>query len=378
MSLFGGKKKEQEPVFDGLLGIDIGTLGMKVVEVTLEKGKPRLTTYGYSEFAEKSLSAESGFLADIPKAVAILKRIFTEAGVKAKKGVAALPASEVFHTIVSIPVPQKRSDDIRPAIEAQAKKFFPLPIEEMVLDSTILDKDLLPAENPQTPAATTDSAPAEKKAKFMRVLLTGAPKTLIQKYIDLFAQANIELVSLETEVFAMSRALVGDDPSRVMIVDIGGKRTNVTIVDHGVPFLTRGIKAGGESITQALAAGMGLTVGEAEKVKRDLAFSGDAMPKPLEEAMKPIVHEMRYALELYSQQSAEQGGVEKILVTGGSAHLPGLDPYLTSVLGVNVYVGNPWSWIATPPDAQAVLEEVGPRLAVAAGLALRIAKSDRV
>lgn len=384
MSLFGGGKKQEEPVFDGLLGVDIGTLGVKVVEMSMEKGKPRLTTYGYSEFT--SGQAPESLLLDTGKAADILRKVMKDAGVKSKKAVAALPAPDVFHTIVSIPIPKSAKDDIRPAIEAQARKFLPLPLEEMVLDSTVLDKDLMP--KPEAPAGKkTDEKPAEespapvaadKKAKFMRVLLTGAPKALIQKYIDIFTKAKLELVSLETEVFAMTRALVGDDESRIMIIDMGGKRTNVTIVDHGIPFLTRGIKAGGETVTQALAAGMGVGASEAESMKRDLTFAEGAMPKPLEEALKPLVHEMKYAQQMYADQDFHDNrSVEKIFVTGGSAHLPGLDPYLTASLGVNVYVGDPWARVAVPPEARPVLEEVGPRLAVAAGLALRIAEKEK-
>ncbi len=103
MALFGGSKKSTEPVFDGLLGVDIGTVGVKVVELTMENDKPRITTYGYAE----SSGGQGDFstLAHPEQVADMIKQICKEAGTRAKKAVAALPASEVFHTIVSIPVP---------------------------------------------------------------------------------------------------------------------------------------------------------------------------------------------------------------------------------------------------------------------------------
>lgn len=360
MALFGGAKKASEPVFSGLLGVDIGTVGVKMVELTMEGGKPRLTTYGYAEApaGQTDLSA----LSDPQKIADIMRRVSKEAGIRAKKAVAALPASEVFHTIVSIPLPSSPTEDLRPAIEAQAKKVFPLPVEEMVLDSVVLDKDML-----------KNAGRGEGKERFIRIFLTGAPKTLIQKYLDLFAKVGLDLVSLETEVMSLVRALVSHEDAQIMIVDIGGKRANVIIADGGIPFLTRGIKGGGEEITRALAKSMGISESEAEAAKRDLGYGEDTLPKPLQDALQPMVHEMRYAIQMYADQAFhDHRNVEKILITGGSAHLPGIDQYVTSALNVNVYIGNPWARISSPVEARPILEEVGPRLCVAAGLALRI------
>lgn len=363
MALFGGAKKTAEPVFSGLLGVDIGTLGVKIVELTMENGKPRLTTYGYAESPAGQIDLST--LSDAPRVVDMIRRVCKDAGVRAKKVIAALPASEVFHTIVSVPTPASATEDLRPAIEAQAKKVFPLPVEEMVLDSVVLDKELLKSAG--------KSEGKGEKEKFMRIFLTGAPKTLIQKYIDLFAKTGLELISLETEVMSLVRSLVSEEEGQMMIVDMGGKRTNVIIADGGIPFLTRGIKGGGEEITKALAKSMGIAEADAEIAKRDLGYGDVALPKPLQDALQPVVHEMRYALQMYADQGFhDHRTVDKILLTGGSAHLPGIDPYVTAALNVNVYVGNPWARIAAPLEARPILEEVGPRLCVAAGLALRI------
>ncbi len=372
MALFGGSKKGTEPVFNGLLGIDIGTVGVKVVELTLEKEKPRLTTYGYAEIT--SIQNDLSLLLEPDKIANMIKSICKDAGVRAKKAIAALPASEVFHTIISIPIPSSPLEDLRPAIEAQAKKVFSLPLEEMVLDSVVLDKEAL-----KNAGKNEGAAASEGKERFIRIFLTGAPKKLIQKYLDVFTKAGIELVSLETEVMSLVRALVSEENAQIMIVDMGGKRSNVIIADEGIPFLTRGIKGGGEEITRALAKNMGISEADAEVAKRDLGYGVQELPKPLQEALQPMVHEMRYALQMYADQAFhDHKTVEKIFITGGSAHLPGIDAYVTAALNVNVYIGDPWARIATAPEAREILEEVGPRLCVAAGLALRITEKGIV
>lgn len=368
MGLFGKKKVEH---FEGMLGVDVGTSGIKVVEIIPENGRLRLSRYGYSEPAG-SVKFEGSLLDDAPRAAETLRKIMKESEMKATRAVASLPSSKVFHAMITLPVPKDPKEDLRPIIEAQARKLLPLPLEEMILDSNILDKDLLPkAGLPKT--AEPAPEPTDKSKKYIRVLLTGAPKALVAKYVEVFRLAKLELVSLETEVFAVVRSLVGKDKSRVMIVDMGAERTNIAVIDKGVPYLTRGIKSGGNAITQALATSMSVSFEEAEAMKRDLAYSStQGLPAPLEEAVKPVLHEIKYTLQLYAEQSFHDNStVEKIVITGGSSHVPGLIPYLTAALNVNVYHGDPWARVATVPEARPVLDEVGPRLAVAIGLAMR-------
>jgi type IV pilus assembly protein PilM len=369
MSFFRQGKKTEH--FDGTLGIDIGTSGVKIVEIVSERGRLKLSRYGYSEPA-KGVENYTRLLDDTPRAVDMLQRVLKASDMRGTRAVASLPSSKVFHAMITLPVPRSAKEDLKPLIEAQARKLLPQPLEEMILDSNILDKDLLPKHD--TDKAAANALPSEDKdRKYIRVHLTGAPKVLVAKYVEIFRLAKIELVSLETEIFAVIRSLVGKDKSRVMLVDMGADRTTISVIDRGIPYLTRGIKCGGNAVTQALAANMGVSFEEAEAMKRDLAFSeSQTLPPPVEQAIMPIVHEIKYALQLYSDQDFhENNSVEKIVITGGSSHVPGLIPYLGAALNVNVYHGDPWARIATVPEARPVLDEVGPKLAVAIGLAMR-------
>lgn len=372
MGLFGGKKHEQ---FDGVLGVDLGPSSVKIVELVQEKGRMRLSTYGYSEFAEPS-PEPFAFLDNPDKAASVMRRIMKDAGMRATRAVATLPSASVFQAIVTIPIPKDDKDDLKRLIETQAAKLLPMPLSEMILDSNVLDKDLLPKNDALKKSdAPEEGAHQEEKRKHIRVLITGAPKALVEKYVELFRRTKIELTSLETEVFALIRALVGKDKSRIMLVDMGFMQTNIAIVDKGIPYLHRSMKGGGAVITQALATSMSMNYGDAERMKRDLAPQDHAQepPKVVKDALANFVHEVRYALEMYAQQDFHQNtSVEKIVLTGGSAHLPSLDTYLTKELNVNVYVGDPWARIAAPPALRPVLEEVGPRFAVAIGLAMRM------
>lgn len=354
MSLFS-----KSPVSSSYLGIDIGFGGVKLVELKNEKGRGRLVTYAYANLPADSL--DKSLINDIPGTAALIKEMIVKSRATAKKTISALPISSVFSSIFN--VPSGNDKELKEAVEVQAKKLIPMPLEEVALDTKVIDK-------------TDKSATAGKSSS--RVLVTAAPKTLVTKYVEIFKQAGLELISLETEAFAEIRALIGKDRSTIMVIDVGSLRTNIMVVEAGIPFITRSIATGGTSITATIARTLGIPMEQAESMKRDIksmqafAPTGDLNPI-LSVLVKPILDEIRYSFNLY--QGQETGGppkrIDKIILTGGSALLPRLPEFLTQQMNVNTYLGNPWARIVYPPDLRPLLDELGPRFAVPIGCAMR-------
>lgn len=358
MGLFGGSKAKS------FLGVDIGARGIKVVEIGSEKSRPTLLTYGYTE--ERIGEIVASPFDDVRSTGAVLADLCKQSGVKTTSAMAALPISSIFSAIVAVPR-KKDEKEIKPLIDAQVAKLAPLPLAEMITYSTFIDPL-------RAPVAVKGAPPLPKGPDYVRVLVTGAAKSLVQKYIELFRVAKLNLQAIDTESFALIRALVGKDRGAIMIVDIGSTRSSITIAEKGIPFLSRSINAGGATLTRTLMEQTKVSEGEAEQMKLDLGNAGSVgtMPPMLASALAPIVHEMQFALQLYGRMElTEIKRVEKIILTGGSAHLPALPEYLASQLNINCYRGDPWARVATPPPLRPVLDEIGPRMSVAIGLAMR-------
>jgi type IV pilus assembly protein PilM len=217
--------------------------------------------------------------------------------------------------------------------------------------------------------------------KYQEVLITAAAKTMIQKYTSIFALAGLELLSLETEAFALIRSLVGRDKTTTMIVDIGAYRTNIVIVENGIPYVNRSLAVGGLSVTKEVAAALGLSEDQAETMKLDAAAlgalyqnpgQGGDFPKVFEKVFAPVVTELTYSANLFLGQKAnESKRIEKIILTGGGALLPNLPEHLAKALSLRVYVGDPWARVVYPDPLRPTLAQVGPRFAAAVGLAMR-------
>ncbi|MDD5031744.1 MAG: type IV pilus assembly protein PilM [Patescibacteria group bacterium] len=343
MSLFSSGKS--------YLGIDIGTASIKVVELGREAKGLRLLTYGFTENLGEIESKD--WQSDVEYTAKIINEVCRKAKTVSRNAVAALPTFSVFSSIINLAnVDQK---DLASAVHWEAKKVIPLPLEEMVLDWKKIEG-------------------GENKDKNIKILLTGAPKALVKKYINIFKEAQLSLLSLETETFSLIRSLLGNDKSTVIIVEVGMSTTDIYIVSEGIPVLSRSIDVGGLAITKAISNNLGVGSERAEQFKYDLGVgssdsSEDVVPKAITETISPIINEIKYLLNLF--ESKGSGKVEKLILSGGSSLLPNLVNYLSKILNIKVIIGDPWARVSYPVDLEPILSELGPKLSVAIGLAMR-------
>ncbi|MEA3249687.1 MAG: type IV pilus assembly protein PilM [Patescibacteria group bacterium] len=363
MGLFGSKKKSY-------LGIDFGSGGIKLVELKSEKGRAKLFTYA---FTERMPGAEPLNLVDAPEEAAdLLKKMLAKAKVTTSRAITGLPVASVFSSVVT--VPRGNEKEINDAARWQAKKLIPVPLDEMQLDFKPINGYGKKAKKEKK---TGGKGKGDEEKKTVQVLITGASKAMIEKYIKVFGRTGLDLASLETETLALIRSLVGKDRSTTMLVDIGASRTNIIIVENGIPYVTRSVDMGGVSLTRAMAKTLSMDLKGAEEMKTDIKsvstlYPGEGMPKIFEKTMAPMVTELQYSINLYTGQAAEgeEKGVEKIILTGGTAALPALAGYFSGQLNMKVYVGDPWARVAYPGDLRPVLDEIGTRFSVAVGLAM--------
>jgi len=347
MSLFSFSK-------DNLfLGIDIGDSSLKMVELKKKGRKIYLSNYAFSEnISEINFNK----IEDVSYLAQAISKVRKEAGMFSDRVTASLPTFSVFSSIINIVNADKKS--LETAVNEEAKKVIPLPLEDMILDWKVVP-------NKEGKIPTSGS---------MQIFLTGSPKKLVRKYIDVFKAAQLNLASLETETFSLVRSLVGDDKSTMMIVEIGANSTDLSIIRESIPVLNRSLSICGATVTKALEEKLGMSFAQAEQFKLDLSTSlkvnsQEEIPQLIMKALEPIVVEMQYLIDFFRSQN--NGDIEKIVLSGGGALLLNLADYFSKRLNVKVIIGDPWNRVNYAEELKPILSEIGPKLAVAIGLAMR-------
>lgn len=337
------------------VGVDVGTASVKVVELERGSTGPRLATYGLIELESDVIRNNS---ADMQKVVTTaINEITKQAQVQSKRAVSSLPGFSVFTSLIDLP---KMTDkELSQAIKYEAKRYVPIPLDNMVLDWKVVNvRDVTTKEG----LGSTS----------MQVLLTAAPKALVDRYVGIFRGTTLKLVGLETEAFALTRSLIGNDRSPILVLDIGSSATDVIVAANGFPVLNRTLEAGGKVLTETIAQSLNVSLARAEQFKRDLGINqhGQPLPPAIQSVLARIVGEIQNTLKLYYGKPSSQK-IAKIVLTGGASQLGGLSKYLEEEINIKTFVGNPWARIAYPEALARILQEIGPNFAVAIGLALR-------
>lgn len=358
------------------LGIDLGAGSVKLVELRNEQGRPRLVTYGMYEVPYPQV-IDNDWSKRRSEAVSILTSLLAQTKAKSRLVVSALPTFAVFSSLISIPPVGNK--ELANAIRLEAKKVVPRPIDEMVLDW----KEIEPAK--PAPEESSNSMQGieglgtiqTKKEQQRKILITAAPKALVEEYLAIYKEAGLKLVSLETESFALSRSLIGKDPSVLMVVDMGARTTNLSIIEEGIPVVNRAVNFGGAMVTDEMSKRLSVSAVQAEQWKRDLAVTNHhkTLSPAAKDMLDDVLHEIEYLFQLYRRQFSparlQNSRIEKLVLSGGSAFVPGLAQYLAERLNVPVHLGDPWARVVYPEDLHPVLVEIGPSMAVSVGLAMR-------
>ncbi len=337
----------------GTLGIDIGSHSIKLVEIAKDKSTVTLLAAGNALTPPKALSSQVE--ADLQALAVTIQKLMKDSGVKADTVNIALPESQVFTRVIT--VPQLTSRELASAIKFEAEQYVPLPLDQVNLDYTVL----------------RDSK--ETGVNTMEVLLVAGPKALIDKYMTIMEFLEVNVNAIETEIIAASRALVRSVSNlrSVMIVSLGVKTTDLAILRNGVLTFTRSISAGGEALTRSIAQKFGFEFTQAEEYKKAYGVEADKVEGKILASVKPIldtiIGEIKRAVAFYQQKYRDET-VDTLLLNGGTARLPGMVVYLTEQVGIETQIANPWVGI-TKDTRFNVLDTEGPSFGIAVGLALR-------
>jgi ribosomal protein L6 len=278
-----------------------------------------------------------------------LKKLCEVSGVTTRQCNVSLPNSAVFSSVLDMPVLSEK--ELESAVSFEAKKYVPLPAEEVNVSWSVVSKD-----------------PGGLKQK---VLLTAVPKIVIQNYLSVFNEAGLEPLVMEIEALALTRCLVGEDRSPQLLVDIGSKGTSVSMVMDGNLQLSRNFVFGGDTITNKIAETLKLSVVRAEQFKRDFGVRESTF---LPETIRPILQNLKDEIKrIISVQSGSGVRIGKVKFTGGGSNLPGLLDFFGDI-GVPVEFGDTFLRVGFPKSVLETVLKAGPSLSVAVGLALRSEK----
>ncbi len=335
-------------------GLDIGATSLKLVWLDKQGAGFMLKAALISPIPAKGMMSESPL--DEEDMAQALRKAADTAGVNTKKVNIALPENQVYTKVLDMPILSDR--EIASAIYWEAEQYIPVPLANVKLAWNVLRRP--------TRGSVDDK---------MQVLMVGAPSMLINKYLKVISMAGLEINAMETEILATVRSLVLDDnfPTS-LIVNIGAISTSFAIVRKGIMVFTYSMSIGGSAINRAIATDFGLTPQQAEEYKRVYGVSGKSLGGKIGQATEPILNsilsEIKKSIAFYQQKYKDNDPVRQIILSGGTAKLPGIEIFFASNSGIETAIANPWKVLASQQIPKEILQNASD-YPIAVGLAMR-------
>jgi type IV pilus assembly protein PilM len=350
------------------LGIDFGTSSVKVVELCYKKNSVYLSNYGWADFFEKNSKQKTK--TSIEYKSKILKTLLRR--MKLKAGAADISICSYKGLVVFLNMPNVKESELAEAVKFEASKYIPMPIEEVFLSWDVVSrqKNEKTINRMEAFNKKRDDKKEEERSN-MQILLVVAPKNEVKKYEKIVEKVDLDVDSLELDIFSLGRSLAkSKDGKKNLIVDMGAKVTNIILVDDKVIKINHSLNTGGNEITKDIAAALNISWSRAEKFKKSSADILNNEEISLKITLNNIINEIKKVTTLYRKNN--EGKINSIIISGGMAQIKGADKYFFKKLGLPTVLGNPWEGLII--DEKKIAEQsvkIAPIFSVATGLALK-------
>ena len=345
-----------------IVGLDIGTT--KICAIAVEGDDvEELNVVGVG--TAKSEGLRKGVVVNIEKTVKAIKKAVEECELMCGTQIRSVYAGIAGHHIRGqnsrgmVTVYHNRivtDEDIRRVIDA-AQVLIPNDREILhILPQEFIVDDQDGVQNPLGMAAA--------RLEVNVHIVTGSV-TSAQNIIKCCNQSGLDVEDIVLEPLSSSQAVLSPDEQEVgvVLVDIGGGTTDVTIYSEGSIVHTAVLALGGNHLTHDIAIGLGAPLHEAEEIKHNFGVAMTSMVEEdemievpsvggrnnrtmkkrvlasiIEDRFREIFELIAHEIEKTHFHTLMASGV---VITGGTCIMPGADQLASQVLNLPVRVGFP-------------------------------------
>ncbi len=339
-----------------LVGVDIGSSAIKLVQLSRAGRDYRLEAFGVEALPENSVS--EGVIVDLEAVSSALRQGVRRFGVSARRCAMAVTGSAVITKLINLPA-NLGEDDIEAQIEVEAGHYIPYPREEVSLDFEVL-------------------GPSPRNADLLEILLAASKTEHVEMRREVAEMAGLSVQVVDVESFAVSNAFdlvrqqAGIDESETLaVLNIGSTASSMIVLRGNRSIYNREHSFGANQLVEECMRRYGMDLNQARFMQRGEEPPAGFEDEVLEPFRQSMIQQISRVLQFYAS-SSDYMSINTLYLTGGGALVPGLAEVLGDEIGISTELGDPLKHVRLAPKINArQLDLVRPSLTIACGLALR-------
>jgi len=346
-----GKKK------DTLLGIDISSSSVKLLELSKNGEKYRVESYAVEPLPENSVVEKN--INDVELVGEVVKKVFAKSRTSTKLAAVAVAGSAVITKTIQMGAGLS-DQELENQITVEADQYIPYPLDEVSIDFEVLGE-------------------SETGADQVDVLLAACRKENVELREDVLEIGGLNARVVDIEAYAIERAFnlidaqVDNDAEdqTIAIVDVGSTMTTLSVLANTKTIYTREQLFGGRQLTEEIQRRYGLSVEEAGLAKKQGGLPDDYEREVLGPFKDAVVQQVARSLQFFFS-SSQYNEVDYVVLAGGVASIHGIVELVQEKIGLKTIVANPFVEMTLSSKVNAsALSNDAPSLMIACGLAMR-------
>jgi type IV pilus assembly protein PilM len=235
-----------------------------------------------------------------------------------------------------------------------------------------LDWYVIPKDKNTEPLVPADPNSPKPKST-IEVLIVALHNDTINKYKNIVSNTGLDVGFFEIEIFSTMRSVLDDETKPVLVIDMGASSTKLYMVERGILRASHMVERGSYDITDELSKSLGISLTDAEYLKREKGLIGETNGIELKNVASFTLNYIFTEADRFilTYQKKYNKDVNKVILVGGGSALKGVVPFAKEILETEVIAGDPFSKVVAPAFLEQVLKETGPEFTVAVGVALR-------
>jgi type IV pilus assembly protein PilM len=335
-----------------VVGLDIGATQVRVamLAASMEPDEQVIGSHGSSSVALPDGVIVGGLLADPHTLTRVLRDMWKSHDFGCRQVVVGISHPQIV--VRPIEMPDIPHEQLMKALPFRAKDVIALPVDEAMLDFRLL-------------------GPAKNSDQMVEGLLIAAPRQPLVDIVNAVEAAGLMVARVDLASFGALRAIATPGATAEAVIDLGAQTTNIVVHHLGVPRIVRSVPRGGQVLTEKLADRSGISLIEAEILKREIGIEGPntEVEGILRDTVRPLLADIRGSIQYFATTVGSLP--ERVVLTGGAAQLPGLADSLAETTGIEVTVGSPAQYLRKAEGGRfGNHEDDGEPSAVAVGLAI--------
>ncbi len=318
--------KPAKPKSIRLISLDIGSSDIKIVEGQVKGGK--LKVYNMRKIKSPEDIIQDGELFDEESILLKLKEEMKASGVRTKNIAVVSSSSTIISREIIVPYVDN-NEELKTLVNYEIEQFLAINLNNYVIQFMRLEEVIV------------DEV---RKQKIFTIIY---PKNLIESYRNLaeklllnpyaldISNNSIRKLSSTTDIYNVD--LINKEES-ILYLDLGYKSVDLSIVNNNKLEFIRVIPIGGIEIDKFIADLNGISMEEAEEIKKAQVEVGkrrkeNQLNDGVVEVIEGWLEDLNRIIQFYTNKSNGKK-ISHIYLYGGTSKLRGIDEYISLKTGI--------------------------------------------